>query len=271
MFSPSAVDLRSNAELISLYDIILLRQPQTTLQDYFHGVMAILSEYFPIGYSALLLYDSKKDSLHVEALYGMAREGHPQGFSGRKGMIVKALESRQPVAIQNLNFEPLYEEVMKGTKRIEKIRPPLLCTPLIADDEPIGAININSLYGPRNEFIEDFQFLSILSAILSPVIKNYQLKRSETLAGSGKTKLKSSVLDEILEEKLSEVLNKIDPYVESKTRMGIFDDIIGLVEKILIKSALKRVDHVQTAAAQFLGINRNTLRKKMKELKVKSR
>jgi len=35
-------------------------------------------------------------------------------------------------------------------------------------------------------------------------------------------------LDEILEEKLTEVLNKIDPYVESKARMGIFNDILGL-------------------------------------------
>jgi DNA-binding protein Fis len=53
--------------------------------------------------------------------------------------------------------------------------------------------------------------------------------------------------------------------------MGIFDDIIRVVERILIKSALERVDHVQIAAAQFLGINRNTLRKKMKELKIKVR
>jgi Fis family transcriptional regulator len=74
-----------------------------------------------------------------------------------------------------------------------------------------------------------------------------------------------------LEQKLSEVLNKIDPDVESKTRMGIFDDIIAVVEKILIKSALERMGHVQTSAAQFLGINRNTLRKKMKDLKIKAR
>jgi Fis family transcriptional regulator len=53
--------------------------------------------------------------------------------------------------------------------------------------------------------------------------------------------------------------------------MGIFHDIIALVEKILIKSALRRVDHVQVAASEFLGINRNTLRKKMKELKIKNR
>ena len=264
------VNPRSNPELRSLYEIALLPQPNQ-LQDYFLGVMAILSDYFSIGYSALLLQDSQKDSLHVEALYGIEREAHPLNCSGRKGMIGKVLESRQPTAIHNLSQEPLYEEMMKGAKRIEKIRSPLICIPLITDDEPIGVININSLYGPENEFAEDFQFLSILSAILSPAIKNYQVKRNEPLQRTGKPKVKSSLLDEILEERLSEVLNKIDPYVESKAKMGLLDDIIALVEKILIKSALKRVNNVQTAAAQLLGINRNTLRKKMKDLKIKPR
>ena len=168
MSSTFFINPRSNPELRSLYEIILLPQ-QNHLQDYFLGVMAILSEYFSIGYSALILHDSQKDSLHVEALYGIEKEIHPLTCSGQKGTIGKVLESRQPMAIQNLSQEPLYEEMMKRQKRIEKIQPPLLCIPLIADDEPIGVININSLYGPRNEFAEDFQFLSILSAILSPV------------------------------------------------------------------------------------------------------
>ncbi len=111
----------------------------------------------------------------------------------------------------------------------------------------------------------------MLSAILSPAIKHYHFKKSESLAKESKLKARSHLLDEILEQKLVEVLNKIDPYVETKTKMGIFDDIIRVVERILIKSALERVDHVQIAAAQFLGINRNTLRKKMKELKIKGR
>jgi Fis family transcriptional regulator len=270
MSSPLSADLQS-PEVRSLYTITQLPQPQTHLQDYFQGVMAILSEYFTVGYSALILHDSKKDSLHVEAIYGIGREAHPYNYSGQKGLIAKVLESRQPMVIQNLSQEPLYDEVIRGGKRIEKIRPPLVCFPLVVDDEPIGVININSLYGTRNEFIEDFQFLSILSAILSPVIRNYHIKKNEPLQGSSKGKTKISFLDEILEQKLSEVLNKIDPDVESKTRMGIFDDIIALVEKILIKSALERMGHVQTSAAQFLGINRNTLRKKMKDLKIKAR
>ena len=270
MSSTFFINPRSNPELRSLYEISML-PPLKTLQDYFLGVMAILSNHFPIGYSALMLLDAQKDTLHVEAIHGVEMEVHPPGYSGRKGMIGKVLESRQPMVIQNLSQEPLYSEVSKGTKRIERIRSPLLCIPLIVDNELIGVICTDSLYGPRDEFNEDFQFFSILSAILSPVIKNYQVKRDEPLHPSGKSKTKSFLLEEILGEKLTEVMNKIDPYVESKNKMCLFDDIIAVVEKILIKSALGRVGHVQVAAAQLLGINRNTLRKKMQDLKIKTK
>jgi len=270
MPSPFFINPQSNPELRSLHEIIHLPQ-QNHLQDYFLGVMAILSEYFSIKYSALFLQDPQKESLRMEALYGIEKEIHPLTCPSQKGTIGRVLESRQPMVIQNLSQEPLYDEMMKSQKRIEKIQAPLLCIPLMAGEEPMGVINVNSLYGPRHEFVEDIRFLSILGAILSPVIKNYHLKRTESLAKDGKTKARSHLLDEILEEKLVEVLNKIDPYVETKTKMGIFDDIIRVVERILIKSALEKVDHVQIAAAQFLGINRNTLRKKMKELKIKGR
>jgi transcriptional regulator with GAF, ATPase, and Fis domain len=270
MSSTFFINPRSNPELRSLNEIILLPS-QNRLEDYFLGVMAILSEYFSIKYSALFLQDPQKNFLHVEALYGMEKEIHPLTCPSQKGTIGKVLESRQPKAIQNLSQEPLYEEMMRGQKRMERVQSPLLCIPLMTDGETMGVINMNSLYGPRNEFVEDFQFLSVLSAILSPVIKNYQRIKDGPFSKDSKLKARSHLLDEILEQKLVEVLNKIDPYVETKAKMGIFDDIINVVEKILIKSALERVDHVQIAAAQFLGINRNTLRKKIKELKIKLR
>ena len=261
---------RSNPELRSLYEIILLHH-QNHLQDYFLGVMTTLAEYFSIKYSALLLKDSQQGSLHLKALYGIEKEIHPLACSSQKGTMGKVLESRQPMVIHNLNQEPLYEEMMKNQKRMEKIQTPLLCIPLINDGESTGVINMNSIYGPRNEFVEDFQFLSLLSAILSPAIKNYQLGEGGALTIESKPKKIPHLLDDILEQKLAEVLNKIDPYVETKAKMGVFDDIIRLVERILIKSALEKVDHVQVAAAQLLGINRNTLRKKIKELKIKLR
>jgi transcriptional regulator with GAF, ATPase, and Fis domain len=269
MPSPSFVHPKSSPELRSLYEIALLPQPGQ-LQDYFLSVMAVLSDHFSIGYSALLVREYPKESLQVEALYGVGKESHPLCCSNPKGTIGKVLESRQPMVIPNLAQEPFYAEIPGEAKGAEKIRPPLLCIPILSGDETLGVMNIGTLYGPRDEFNEDLRFLSILSAILSPVIRNYQLNGGEPQK-TGKAKAKSSQLEEVLEERLTEVLNRVDPYVESRAKLGLLDDIIALVEKILIRSALKRVDYVQVAAAALLGINRNTLRKKIKDLKIKIR
>ena len=45
----------------------------------------------------------------------------------------------------------------------------------------------------------------------------------------------------------------------------IFGNVIGSVEKILIKEALERTNQNQAHAAQLLGLNRSTLRKKCKD------
>ncbi len=261
---------RSNPELKCLYEIARLPH-SNQFQDYFLGVMEILSQYFPIEYSALILHDSQKDFFSVEALYGIRREDHPSGCHHRAGVIGKVLESRQPMVIQNLGHEPLYHEMGKGTKRVEKIHPPMPCVPIIADRIPIGVLTTNSLYGPREDLAEDLQFLSMLAIILSPAIKDFQVRRNGPLAKSDNPKLKFLVLEESLEAKLTEVLDKLAPYAESKAQTGILDDIISVVEKILIRSALEKVEYVQVAAAQLLGINRNTLHKKMKDLKIKPR
>jgi transcriptional regulator with GAF, ATPase, and Fis domain len=259
---------RTNPELRSLYEISLL-PPQAQLQEYFLGVMATLSDVFPIDYAALILQDSKKSVLHLEALYGVERKKHPLQGPSAKGTIGQVLQSRSPGVIQDIYQEPFYGEARMDEQSLDKIHPPILCTPLIADGETIGVININPLYGSRNDFTEDFHFLSILSAILSPAIQHYHPKREEPLARS--QNLKTALLEEILEERLIEVLNRVDPYVESKSRTGLLADIVSLVEKILIKSAMEKVGYVQTSAARLLGINRNTLRAKMKELKIKFR
>jgi len=64
-------------------------------------------------------------------------------------------------------------------------------------------------------------------------------------------------------------VDKLAPYAEPEAHIAILDDIVAVVERILIKSALEKVGYVQLGAARLLGMNRNTLRKKIKDLKIK--
>jgi Fis family transcriptional regulator, factor for inversion stimulation protein len=52
--------------------------------------------------------------------------------------------------------------------------------------------------------------------------------------------------------------------LDGEPACGVYDMVINSVEKPLLESVLHRVRGNQTHAAQMLGINRNTLRKKMK-------
>ena len=50
---------------------------------------------------------------------------------------------------------------------------------------------------------------------------------------------------------------------------SIYDMVLKNVERPMLEMVLDRAEGNQTIAAQMLGINRNTLRKKMQSLKIK--
>ena len=51
--------------------------------------------------------------------------------------------------------------------------------------------------------------------------------------------------------------------LDGQTPSGVYDMVLARVEKPLLLAVLGRVDDNQTKAAEMLGINRNTLRKKL--------
>jgi DNA-binding protein Fis len=68
-------------------------------------------------------------------------------------------------------------------------------------------------------------------------------------------------LEEIVERKLIECVRGLREHASA----NLYDLMIGLVEKPLLRAVLLETAGNQVRAAQILGINRNTLRKKLTE------
>ncbi len=74
-------------------------------------------------------------------------------------------------------------------------------------------------------------------------------------------KLDKYSLESIVDHKVARFLDQIGTYYPE----DLYDLIMSKVEKPLLKQILRRTGGNQVHAAKVLGINRNTLRKKMKE------
>jgi len=71
-------------------------------------------------------------------------------------------------------------------------------------------------------------------------------------------------LEDIVGKGLEDIVTLLCSSGTEKSR--VHEEVLLMVERNLIKIALKRSNNVKTGAADFLGINRNTLHKKMNKL-----
>jgi two-component system nitrogen regulation response regulator GlnG len=71
--------------------------------------------------------------------------------------------------------------------------------------------------------------------------------------------------ENFLEEKLADLVERMGGLDQG----DIYSMVIQRIEKPLISLVLKKTEGNQVRAANLLGINRNTLRKKIKELGIK--
>jgi len=74
----------------------------------------------------------------------------------------------------------------------------------------------------------------------------------------------SSIIEDIIEKKLEDISTVLCSTSGKKSR--VYEDVILMVERSLFKIALRRCNHVKSAAAAYLGVNRNTFQRKMAKL-----
>ena len=69
----------------------------------------------------------------------------------------------------------------------------------------------------------------------------------------------SNEIGRSIERSLDEYFRKLD----GESTCGVYDMVIGHVERAMLRSVMQRANGNQTQAADMLGVNRNTLRHKL--------
>lgn len=89
-------------------------------------------------------------------------------------------------------------------------------------------------------------------------------KQNKTAAVTGSHETPYAAVEEILEKKLDDLATVLS--VSDNGKSKLHEEVMAMVEKGLFKIALRRSSYVKSAAAAYLGINRNTFTDKMAKL-----
>jgi DNA-binding protein Fis len=160
-------------------------------------------------------------------------------------LLLKA--GRPPLAagVLERNGNPLREEIS------------FFCVPVPGGGRGRPFVAVDRLFADGIDPSEDLRLLTAGAFLLSSLLNPGPAREGPTTLGS------------VLQKQITAWLEPMDtsPRV---VKSDVHPRLMGEVEKILLAAALKKTGYVQTDAARFLGINRNTLAKKIRQYGLKS-
>jgi transcriptional regulator with GAF, ATPase, and Fis domain len=268
-------------KLRSLFEISRVLVSSIELKESYPKILTVLTKNSKVKRAGILMMNPEEPKAwEMGSARGLADEEmkRRKEFFG-SGVIRRILEKGQMAAvIDGGEGIWLYEGRTKMLPKRSQVS--FFCAPIKIQGSVVGIMGIDHFYEEPVPIAEDFNFLEDLCALISEALmmrkgiaaehralleENWSFRKElESLGQSVPKPRKKISLNELLEERLSKMIAEIK--IDPRSNGHLYDDVLIVVERTLLKSALEKTKNVQLKTARFLGINRNTLRRKMKEM-----
>jgi Nif-specific regulatory protein len=167
-------------ELKTLYAISRTIGQVLDLDHTLMAILAILSKNLSMERGTVTLKDRNTGLLTIIASHGLdpleQRRGIYQPGEGVTGAI---FETAQPFAVPDIGKEPLFLNRTQA-RNLDKDSLAFIGVPILLNNEPIGVLSVDRLFGPEVDFQEDIRFLSIVATLMAQFVQiNRQVERRE--------------------------------------------------------------------------------------------
>jgi transcriptional regulator with GAF, ATPase, and Fis domain len=256
------------------------------VEEAFSRILGILSQKMSMKRGGVLVMNPESNSWEMRGAHGLSAEEmkRRKEYFG-SGVVQGIREKGQMAAVANGGEEIWLVDGKGKTAGWKRANISFLCAPIRNQGAVATILGVDRFYEEPVTIGEDFLLLGEVCSQISEAMairqamsqenrllleENWGLRKElETLGRTVPKARRKISLTELLEERLSQVIADIK--VDPRSKCRLYDDVLFVVERTLLKSALEKTKNVQLKTARFLGINRNTLRRKIKELGIESK
>ncbi len=161
--------MRSNPNKIeSLYEITLAIHSSFDLKKSLYRVLDILSNRLGMNRGSITILDPETQEIHIEVAHGIStREKNRGHYKIGEGITGKVAETGRPMAVPNINEEPLFLDRTGARKRIDKSKISFICVPIKDGTRVIGTLSVDRIFDSTGSLEEDVRLLTIISSLIA--------------------------------------------------------------------------------------------------------
>lgn len=167
-------------ELKALYAISQEIGKVLDLGQTLSSILENLSRNLSMDRATVTLRDPKTGLLKIVASHGLDAMEQKRGiYAPGEGVTGAIFETAQPFAVPDIGREPLFLNRTQA-RNLNKNNLAFIGVPIILNNDPIGVLSADRLFGPEVDFTEDIRFLTIVAALMAQFVSlNRQVERRE--------------------------------------------------------------------------------------------
>jgi Nif-specific regulatory protein len=155
-------------EVACLYEITKAIHSTLDLKKALYRVLDLLSEYLGMKRGSITLLNPDTSEIHIEVAHGMTSTAKTKGrYKLGEGVTGRVIESGRPMAVPQIDDEPLFLDRTGARSRMDKSRISFICVPIKEGRTVIGALSADRVFEGSSPLEEDVRLLTIISGLIA--------------------------------------------------------------------------------------------------------
>jgi len=155
-------------EIACLYEISNAIHASLDLRKSLYKVLDLLSEHLGMKRGSITLLNPETREIHIEVAHGISRSAKSRGrYKLGEGVTGKVIETGRPMAVPNVDDEPLFLDRTGARSRIDKSRISFICVPIKEGGRVVGALSVDRGTSDHNPLEEDVRLLMVISSLIA--------------------------------------------------------------------------------------------------------
>ena len=155
-------------EISCLYEISKAIHATLDLRKSLYRVLDLLSQHLDMSRGSITLLNPDTSEIHIEVAHGISPSAKTKGrYKLGEGITGRVIESGRPMAIPQIDEEPLFLDRTGARSRIDKSKISFICVPIKDGQRVVGALSVDSIVDGSSHLDEDMRLLTIISSLIA--------------------------------------------------------------------------------------------------------